>query len=256
MSASLSGHGCQGEADCGLETDSTEYYTLNRREFASRYVMDTVMAALQDEERRQLRSRIRSGTLASKGWRVMAGCDLELEVRKQLAAGGRFTVRRMAGGKHEVITVPALKEVRFSSGELGSVFNVSRSELYVPSSSTEAAVDMIVGPKKMIIQATLNEQHNVKLTVRRRVNYVTERGGAAAEKGARQGLKPIVEAMQLTGDINYYWAVPESCFEQWSFTNEYFEAGSKVKSWQDDQFIRRIVHWVLKVKIDPPDPQG
>jgi hypothetical protein len=238
---------CQGEADCGLATGSGEYYALDHRDFASRHIIDVVLKALQRHERRELRSRIRTGTLVSSGLSVMAGRDLELELCKQLAAGGNFTVRRLAGGKCEAVSLPALKEVRFSSGGLGSVFNASQSELYVPWNPNECAVDMVVGPKNMIIQVTLDKDHDLKLTAGGRPKNPTEEGAAAGE--VKQGLKPIVEAMQLTGDINYYWAVPESSFEEWSFKNKYREAGRLVESWQNDLFIRRIVHWVLKVEI-------
>lgn len=155
-------------------------------------------------------------------------------------------MRRMVGGKPEVMTVPALEEVRFSSGELGRVFKASgQGELYVPKNPNEAAVDMVVGPNNMIIQVTLDESHDLKLTAGRHAKNGTA-GGAV-----KQGLKPIVEAMQLTGDINYYWAVPDSSFRTWAFKNQYTEAGQKVESWQRDPFIQRIVHWVLRVDVEP-----
>lgn len=237
----------QGEPGGALATDSPDYYGLDHRDFASQYVVDRVFENLNNHERRKLRSRIRTGVFATKGSSVLTGTEVELELRKQLAAGGNFTVRRMGNRtKSKVISLPALKEVCFSSGGLGSVFNASgQNELYVPTNSNEAAVDMVVGPNNMIIQVTINENHDLKLT------KVTSHKNGSTGGNVTQGLKPVVEAMQVSGDINYYWAVPSVSFRSWTFRDNYMEAGRPLKSWQHDPFVRRIVHWVLKVDVGP-----
>jgi hypothetical protein len=138
----------------------------------------------------------------------LAGSELEWELRQLIENGENLTIKKL-DGKSKPTTIQLLpsKIVYFSSGRLAEVFDDPEA-LYIPSNPNECAVDLIA-PGPRIIQVTLNEKHDIKLSALERKN--ARKKAIADAAPAATGLTPIANALGLQEAIDYFWAVPGGC---------------------------------------------
>ena len=161
----------EGEAADGAfaPPGDADSYLIARSELGSPYIKRAVFEALDDQELQRLDAlltRVPTSPAAAR----LYGDIFEQAALQALLAGGKFDCCELSeGGKDGSLTLPLSKTSFFASAaELASTVRALSpatldSTIFVPSSTNYTAVDAALGRGKVLVNFTINTEHEVKL---------------------------------------------------------------------------------------------
>ncbi len=179
-------------------------YMLARTELASKHAAELVYNALEQRHYQRLKNLL-AQPIASASYAKLYGDMYEIGAARELLKGGDFdafdcsTGARVPGGK---VTIPVSTRHPFSSVKDLHDVHLTRQglpTLYTPTSPTFTAVDAVL-PGNILVNFTIDTKHDLKLY------------GAGNKTG--EGAVPVADALGVSGDIVFYWVLPEESFRK------------------------------------------
>lgn len=178
-------------------------YMLDRTELASEYVAERVYSALQQHHYQRLTDLL-AQPIVSASYAKLYGDLYESAAARVLLKGGTFEAfdcsagAQVAGG---VIVTPCTKHVFRNANDLrsASLARQGQPTMYTPASPSFTAVDAVL-PGNILVNFTIDLKHEVKMY------------GAGSK--ASEGAAPVADAMGVSGDIVFYWVLPEDAFRK------------------------------------------
>lgn len=179
-------------------------YMLARTELASKYAVELVYDALEQRHYQRLKN-VLAQPIASASYAKLYGDMYEIGAARELLKGGDFeafdcsTGAPVPGGK---VNIPASTKHVFSSVKDLHDAHLTRQgqpTMYTPASPNFTAVDAVL-PGNILANFTIDIKHELKMY------------GAANKCG--EGAVPVADALGVSGDIVFYWVLPEASFKK------------------------------------------
>ena len=191
-----------GEGAFGFENSKdVDSYALSRTELASPYVKERVYKDMKKRHYQRLYQVLAQPYNAS--YSKLYGDLYEVGAIRRLLNGGTFSSFDCSIGIEGKTVIPRSKRHSFSSAEdlrrLRLSHEGGQPNMYVPDRSTFTAVDAVL-PGNILVNFTVNVKHELKMY--------------GAENKSSEGAVPVADALGVSGDIVFYWVLPEEGYRK------------------------------------------